>query len=139
MDGPRARAIQSPARGPLDARVSRPPVACSWRGAYVPRVSLLAPTPPDHLVDERGRPYFLWDLDMTLEELRRRLEDSDDDTRAYFLGKVMRQAKPDDVLSLVSADRIARDWDRVQRHLGNQRSFWAWLLGKWRSMGYVAG
>ena len=29
---------------------------------------LRAPTPPDQLVDKRGRPYFLWDVDMTLSD-----------------------------------------------------------------------
>jgi hypothetical protein len=29
---------------------------------------MLAPTPPDRLVDPQGRPYVLWDVDMTLAE-----------------------------------------------------------------------
>ena len=89
---------------------------------------MLNPTPPEKLCDAHGRPYFLWDLDMTLERFRALLDDPDPDVRAHALGKLMRQARPDDALVLVSLAQIRRDWERVQRHLGNRREFWAWLL-----------
>ena len=38
---------------------------------------MLSFTPPERLTDARGRPYFLWDCDLTIEELRARLEDPD--------------------------------------------------------------
>jgi hypothetical protein len=38
-------------------------------------MSLLATTPPDRLVDAKGRPYFLWDEDLTLDMFRARLAD----------------------------------------------------------------
>ncbi len=31
-------------------------------------MAVLAPTPPEHLVDERNRPYFLWDADLALAD-----------------------------------------------------------------------
>jgi hypothetical protein len=74
---------------------------------------------------------------MTLDELRARLVDHDPEVRAYFLGKVLRQAKPDDVFTFVSAQRIADDWQRVDKYLGKARPFWAWLLGEWHRLGYV--
>ena len=57
----------------------------------------LFPTPRDRLVDRAGRPYFLWDTDMMLDEFERRLRDEGPEGRAYLIGKLMRQAKPDDV------------------------------------------
>jgi len=36
---------------------------------------MLNPTPPERLVDPQGRPYFLWDVDITLEEFQRGLQD----------------------------------------------------------------
>jgi hypothetical protein len=76
---------------------------------------------------------------MTLAELRVRLEDADPDVRAYFAAKVMRQAKPDDAVVLLSAQRIAHDWPSLQRYLGKERPFWQWLLSRWRRLGYVGG
>jgi hypothetical protein len=93
----------------------------------------LAPTPPDRLVDGRGRPYFLWDEDMTLDQFRARLRDDDSAVRAYFLGKLMRQAKPDDVFALVTLREVQEQLTAVEPYLGRSRPFWLWLLERWRN------
>jgi hypothetical protein len=58
---------------------------------------MLSPTPPEALTGARGRPYFLRDCDLTLARLNERLRDPNPDVGAYFVAKLMRQAKPDDV------------------------------------------
>ena len=95
-------------------------------------MSLLNPTPADVLVDKEGRPYFLWDVEMTLDEFRERLRDSDRETRAYLVGKLMRQAKPDDVFSFVTTNDLVDLWPDVQPYLGRMRTFWNWLLRAWK-------
>lgn len=100
-------------------------------------MALLNPTPPSLLTDQRGRPYFAWDLDLTLEEFLGRLEAPDPEIRAYFLAKMMRQARPDDVLQFASPQRIADEWQRVRRYLGASRPFWEWLLRTWEAKGVV--
>jgi len=97
-------------------------------------MSALAPTPPERLLDGRGRPYFLWDDDMTLEVFRARLRDPDPQVRAYFLGKLMRQAKPDDVFAFATVDELVDSLPAVTRYLGNTRDFWSWLLARWKMM-----
>ena len=97
---------------------------------YNPGVRL-NPTPASLLCDGLGRPYYLWDTDTTLEELHALLEHDSPEVRAYWLGKVMRQARPDDVLTLVAPDRIAASWPDVRRYLGRSRPFWEWLLRRW--------
>jgi hypothetical protein len=93
----------------------------------------LARTPPDRLVDSRGRPYFLWDEDLTLDQFRDRLRDQDPVVRAYFLGKLMRQAKPDDVFTFVSLRELEEQLSAVEPYLGRSRPFWLWLLECWRN------
>ena len=88
-------------------------------------------TSPDELVDSQGRPYFLWDEEMSLGEFRDALADPDPDVRAYFLGKLMRQAKPDDVFQFVTLRRIRADWEQVTPYLGQSRAMWAFLLDLW--------
>lgn len=100
---------------------------------------MLNPTPPERLTDLEGRPYFLWDCDMTLDGLRRALQSSEPVARAYLVAKLMRQAKPDDVLSLVSVEEIVKLWDRVEVRLGTARPFWSWLLGRWAEQDRGAG
>lgn len=92
----------------------------------------LAPTAPERLVNERGQPYFLWDEDLTLEQFRECLHDPDPDVRAYFIGKLMRQAKPDDVFTFVSLDELVEFFPSVERYLGRTRPFWQWLLARWK-------
>ena len=88
----------------------------------------LFPTPPDKLVDAAGRPYFLWDTEMTLEEFTRRRRESGRvgsgrKGRAYLVSKLMRQAKPDDVFTFVTFDESVELWPTLERYLGRQRAF----------------
>lgn len=97
-------------------------------------MSALAPTPLDRLVDANGRPYFLWDEDLTLDMFRDRLIDPDPEVRAYYVGKLMRQAKPDDVFTFVNLQEIKALFPLVVRYLGRSREFWIWLLGRWKAL-----
>lgn len=86
------------------------------------------PTPAEKLCDRNGHPYFLWDVDTTLDAFRLQLVDPDPDVRAHAIGRLMRQARPDDALNLVPLAQIRAEWDRVRFYLGNRREFWAWLI-----------
>lgn len=80
------------------------------------------------LTDQQGRPYFLWDVDMTLAELRRRIAGPDPRIRGYLIGKMLRQAKPDDALTFVDRATIQELWAHLERHLGRRRAFWRWYV-----------
>jgi hypothetical protein len=92
---------------------------------------VLNPTPPDRLVNPQNRPYFLWDENMTLEAFVEALRDSDPTVRGYFAGKLMRQAKPDDVFTSLGLDDIRALWGHIEPPLGQTRAFWSWLLARW--------
>lgn len=98
---------------------------------------MLNRTSPEQMVDLQGRPYFLWDSDMTLDELRERLADPDPEIQAYHLGKVMRQARPDDVFAFASPGTIRQLWPRLLRYLGQRRDFWTWIFETWEAQGRV--
>lgn len=87
-----------------------------------------APTPRDRLVDADGRPYFVWDVDLTLEGWLQRIRSDDPDEAAYWLARALRDAKPDDVLEFVDWPDIARAWPRAARYVGEKRPFWRWWL-----------
>lgn len=90
---------------------------------------MICPTSETQLCDEAGRPYFLWDCDVTLAALREHLAaPADDARRAYWLAKVMRQAKPDDAIAIAGLAEMRRLWPRIERSLGQQRAFWSWYL-----------
>lgn len=98
---------------------------------------MLAPTPRNRLLDDQGRPYFLWDVDMTLDEFTQRLTNAEPPVRAWLIGKMMRQAKPDDALQFVSAQQIADLFPVLEKHLGRTRDFWVWLLEEWGRRGII--
>lgn len=92
------------------------------------------PTHKSLLVDREGRPYFLWDVDMDLEAFRKALRGPDPKVRAYFAGKLMRQAKPDDVFQFLSLEEIGELWPQIKGYLGHTRPFWTWLLTEWKAL-----
>jgi hypothetical protein len=84
--------------------------------------SVLNPTPWDRLVDAHGRPYFLWyEERTTLDDFRKRLTDPEPETRGYAIGKMMPQAKPDDVFTFVTKHEIGALWPEIVNHLGKTR------------------
>lgn len=99
---------------------------------------MLSFTPAERLTDPQGRPYFLWDCDMTLAQFQQRLQDADPEVRAYLVGKLMRQAKPDDVFLFVRPGVIRELWPRLRPYLGRTREFWTWLFETWEHQGSTA-
>lgn len=99
--------------------------------------NVLNPTPRDVMLDAQGRPYFLWDCDMTLERFVGLLEHPDPELRAYLVGKLMRQAKPDDVFEFVTPRTIEELWPKLNRYLGETREFWTWIFATWKKQGHV--
>ena len=82
-------------------------------------------------------PYFLWDEPMTMRELRKRLERSEED-RIRLLGKILREAREQDVWLFTTVEEIVSRWDQLERHLGRRRDFWQFLLGRWREQGLLS-
>jgi Nucleotidyl transferase AbiEii toxin, Type IV TA system len=100
---------------------------------------VLNPTAREKMTDPGGRPYFLWDMDITLDRFEEMLAQSDEATWCYLVAKLMRQAKPDDVFEFVSRGELCARWSGIERHLGRSREFWKWLFGAWESGEAVLG
>ena len=83
------------------------------------------------MLDASGRPYFLWDTDMTLERFEELLRSGEEDLRAHLVAKLMRQAKPDDVFLFVRLDEIRDLWAKIHHRLGRTREFWSWWMKRW--------
>lgn len=88
---------------------------------------------------ETTRPYFLWSGNdrLTETELRSRVRSADLRERALWIGRVMREAKSDDVWKYVTIEEVLRDWSEIRRHLGRSRPFWEFLLDGWRRLGLI--
>ena len=70
------------------------------------------------------RPYFLWDEDISVDELALRLHGSDEWDRMRLLGKMLREARDIDVWRFVTPSEVAEALPRLARRLGRRRGFW---------------
>ena len=84
------------------------------------------------------RPYFLWDEDVSIDELRGALRGRDRAERLRLLGKMLREARDIDVWQFVTPEEVARELPLLGRRLGRRRAFWEWLIRGWREDGIVA-
>ena len=85
------------------------------------------------------RPYFLWDEDISVNELRQKLLSDDVAERRRLLGKMLREARDTDVWLFTTPEEVARELPYIERRLGRRARFWSWLMGGWRQDGLLAG
>lgn len=86
-----------------------------------------------------AQPYFIWDIPVTVAELRRHLLDPNPATRALWKARVMREARYQDVWEFLSIDEILADLRLIQRHLGRTHRFWNFLIDGWQRDGLLPG
>jgi len=89
---------------------------------------------------DRGeaRPYFLWDEDLSIVELRERLAGSDQPERQRLLAKLLREARDIDVWAFVTPQEVADALPTIARRLGRRRSFWEFLIRGWQDDGVLS-
>jgi hypothetical protein len=90
------------------------------------------------LSDPSARPYFLWDEDVSVAELRAALRPgADQHERMRLMGKLLREARDLDVWSFVSPADVAAALPVLGRRLGRRRRFWEFLIDGWRGDGLL--
>lgn len=89
------------------------------------------------LTESDRRPYFLWDEDTSVGELRAALGGSDETARLRLLGKMLREARDTDVWQFVTPEEVSRALPALTRHLGRRRRFWEYVIGQWRALGLI--
>lgn len=90
------------------------------------------------LSDPNGRPYFFWDEDVSVAELRTALEPGGDEhTRLRLLGKLLREARDMDVWRFVTPSDVAAALPDLGRRLGRRQRFWEFLIDGWRTDGLL--
>jgi hypothetical protein len=97
----------------------------------------MRPLTTDMTVGDR-RPYFFWDEDVSIDELRRTLAGGPHDERMRLLGKMLREARDIDVWHFVTPHEVAEALPALERRLGRRYHFWAFLIDRWRRAGILA-
>jgi hypothetical protein len=83
------------------------------------------------------RPYFLWDEDLTNEELRARLSGADERERLRLLAKLLREARDTDVWAYTTPEEVAEVLPHIEHLLGRRRGFWRFLIEGWQEDGIL--
>jgi hypothetical protein len=89
------------------------------------------------LSEEEKRPYFFWDEDLSIRELKSVLRSEDREARLYYAAKVMREARYEDVWRFLSLRDAWECWSVMGSRLGRQTGFWAFLMSVWKRHGIV--
>jgi hypothetical protein len=85
------------------------------------------------------RPYFFWDEDVTIAELKAVMVGGPEPEKLRLLGKMLREARDTDVWFFVTPQEVARALPSLTRRLGRRRAFWEFLISGWREDGILAG
>jgi hypothetical protein len=83
------------------------------------------------------RPYFLWDEDVSVHELRQRLRGTDPAERERLLAKLLREARDVDAWEFVTPEEVAAALPGICHRLGRRRGFWQFLIDGWREDGIL--
>lgn len=83
------------------------------------------------------RPYFLWDEDISVAELRAILSGPPGHERDRLLGKMLREARDLDVWKLVTPRDVNAALPRIERRIGRRAAFWRFLIDGWKSDGLL--
>ncbi len=90
-----------------------------------------------NLADPSAVPYFMWDEPVTVTEVRRRLASADRPERTRLLAKILREARDPDVWRFTSPVEVEAAWPALAPHLGRRRSFWQFVLTRWKELGLL--
>ncbi len=83
------------------------------------------------------RPYFFWDEDVSVAELREILRGPRGPVRDRALGKMLREARDIDVWTFVTPAEVAEALPRIERRLGRRAAFWRFLIDGWKRDGLL--
>ena len=98
------------------------------------------PTRPrlsDRLDEPDARPYFLWDSELTVGQLRERLAHGPEEEKLLWIGRILREARYPDVWRFVTLGDVLSRWDRLRGRLGRMNGFWEFLIRTWRENGLI--
>jgi hypothetical protein len=83
------------------------------------------------------RPYFLWDEDVSIDELRQMLRAGPEPERMRLMGKMLREARDTDVWRFLTPEDVAGALPSLGRRLGRRGAFWTFLIQGWRDDGLL--
>jgi hypothetical protein len=83
-------------------------------------------------------PYFNWDAPVTNAAVRQAIAEGTEDDKVFWIAKIMREARYDDVWKYVSLRHdVMPRWPTIEPQLGRWRDKWRFLIAAWKQRGLV--
>ncbi len=76
------------------------------------------------------RPYFLWDYDLTEDDVRRILAGDNETEKIWMLSRILTSARLEDVWRFVKANEVAQMFPKLRLRPG-VREAWQYALRVW--------
>jgi len=83
------------------------------------------------------RPDFLWDEPTTRSDLKQLLSGGDEEARLYYVAKIMREARFEEVWDYLSPAFLASHWEKLRWRLGRKTKFWEFIYRTWHAHGLI--
>ncbi|MBI2898678.1 MAG: hypothetical protein HYY17_00690 [Planctomycetes bacterium] len=87
---------------------------------------------------EDAVPYFLWDEDTSVAELRRVLREGPESLRIHYVAKILREARPEHAWLFFRPEDVRARWTEVRPRLGRMTAVWEFLFDQWARDGLLA-
>ncbi|MBN1658701.1 MAG: hypothetical protein JXA93_09885 [Anaerolineae bacterium] len=81
---------------------------------------------------QKKRPYFLWDYDLSEEEVRAILRGSDEVEKAWLITRILEYARWDDIWRYLTVDDLWGNLHRLHFRWPRDRELWTYALKRWR-------
>jgi hypothetical protein len=90
-----------------------------------------------HSFTDKTIPYFAWDRSLTAGQIRRLLENGDDQEKASLTAWLLREAAFSDVWQFLSPVKVAEELPLIQKQLGRKKDFWTYIIRTWNELGKI--
>ncbi len=78
------------------------------------------------------RPYFIWDYDLTEEDVRAILRGDNEYEKVQMMVRIMESAKREDIWKYLTLSEVKRYWPQISRRMRREvREVWSWALEVW--------
>lgn len=79
-----------------------------------------------------GRPYFIWDYDLTEEDVRAILRGDNEYEKLWVMARILESARWADIWQYLTLAEVRRYWPQLYRRMRREvRDVWAWALEVW--------
>jgi hypothetical protein len=80
----------------------------------------------------KQRPYFIWDYDLTEEDVRAILGGDNEFEKLWVMVRILESARWLDIWRYLTLDQVRYYWPKLHRGMRREvRDAWAWALEVW--------